>query len=64
MNVPNIIAALDAIVAIEPTVENLVRAVKSATTQGRDLTVDEVQAAQNADNAAKAKFDADLAAGQ
>jgi hypothetical protein len=61
-NTANILAALNAIVQLAPVATSLVNAVKAATTEGRDLTDDELQDAVAGNQAASAALDAAIAA--
>ncbi len=61
-NTANIAAALSAIVQLAPVAESLVNVVKTAVSEGRDATDDELQAARDANEQAGAALDAAIAA--
>jgi len=61
-NTANILAALTAAEQLAPVAASLIGAVKVATTEGRDLTDEELQAAVDGNAAAGQALDAAIAA--
>jgi hypothetical protein len=61
-NTANILAALAAAAQLAPVAAGLINAVKTATTEGRDLTDEELQAAVDGNVAAGEALDAAIAA--
>ena len=61
-NTANILAALNAAAALAPVAANLIGAVKTAASEGRDLTDEELQAAVDGNEAAGQALDAAIAA--
>lgn len=61
-NTANILAALTAAETLAPIAAGLIGVVKTATTQGRDLTDEELQAAVDGNDEAGAALDAAIAA--
>lgn len=63
-NTANILAALAAAAQLAPVAAGLINAVKTATSEGRDLTDEELQAAVDGNAAAGQALDAAIAAAQ
>lgn len=63
-NTANILAALAAAAQLAPVAAGLINAVKTATTEGRDLTDEELQAAVDGNVAAGVALDHAIAAAQ
>lgn len=61
-NISNILAALGAIAQLAPTAVTLVDTIKVATSDGRDITDEELAAAVASDKAASDALDAWIAA--
>ena len=61
-NTANILAALSAAEQLAPVAADLIGAVKTATSQGRDLTPEELQAAVQGNQEASDALDAAIAA--
>lgn len=61
-NTSNILAALAGIIQLAPQVAELATVVQTATTEGRDVSDDELKAAVDGDQAASDAVDAWLAA--
>lgn len=61
-NTSNILAALNAAAALAPVAADLIGAVKTATSEGRDLTAEELQSAVDGNQVASDALDAAIEA--